>query len=144
MVIPPHSRSNYSAGKMVQLISLQRHSHACCKATVAAWNTIVTQAVFTSRAGPAWPIGRQHSSICSHSTNLLTWEAVLLPSRRRWQPGILAAFPESQKCQVSPQVKITSSKPVPVELFTPDLHGHTPLRYIMERNETLAVIPESN
>lgn len=80
------------------------------KATVAAWNTVVTQAGFSSSAGPAWPIGRQHNSM-------------LLPSRRQWQAGVLVAFPERQKCQVRPQVKITSSKPVAVELFTPDLHG---------------------
>lgn len=59
-------------------------------------------------------------------------------------PRAHTASPECQKCQVSPQVKITSSKPVPIETFTPYLHGHTPLPCVTEGNETLTVISESN
>lgn len=49
------------------------------------------------------------------------------------------AFPEGQKCQVSP-----SSKTVPVEAFISDLHGNTPLNCVMGGNESSAVIPENN
>lgn len=88
MVILPHSLSNYSAGKMIQQVSLQRHSHACCQRHGGCIKHQKRQSGFASDAGPAWPMGRQHSSICNHSTNLLSWEAVLLLSRKKtaWGP----------------------------------------------------------